>query len=90
MKFISDTLVGLWQTWAGGVAEEVSDGLEAAKACHIRVLLSGHCQVCLLELLTVNSILEQRQVVEGLLFVQVATTLGEFSGKSAEHIVNSS
>ena len=52
------------------------------------MLLSRDSQVGLLQLLSVHSVLEQRQVVEGLLLVEIASSFGKLCGEGTKHIVN--
>jgi len=55
----------------------------------VRMLLSRHCQVRLLQLLAIDRILEQGQIVECLLFIQVASSFSEFNSEGAKDVVNS-
>lgn len=55
----------------------------------VRMLLSCHCQVSLLQLLAIDCILEHGQVVECLLFVQVASSFSKFNSEGAKDVVNS-
>ena len=88
-QFVSNALINSRHRWASSISKLFFDHLHATKVTHIRVLLSGHGQVGLLQLLSVDGILEQRQIVECLLLVQISTTLSKFSCKCSKHIVDS-